>query len=88
MEREKRLDEELSPIEEIERSDMLVELAALDEEQRMFDPDVHPKPPSAKEEGTTDIDGDREVDMMHDTPNIDEVIVEPEPVDDIGIDID
>ena len=87
MERDKRT-EEMSPLDEIERADLQVELAGLDEEQTMFDPEVHPKPPSSKEEGTTDIDGDREVDIMRDTENIDDVIVGPEGVDDIGVSID
>lgn len=63
----------MSPFDEIERMDIKVEHAALDEEQTMFDPDVHPKLPHPKEEGTTDLDGKRNVDVMVDTPPIDPI---------------
>jgi len=79
---------EMSPLDEIEAADLTVELAALDEEQRMFDPNAHPRPPSPKEESTTDIDGEREVDIMDDTPSVDEIVVEPERIDDVDITLD
>lgn len=63
----------MSPLEEIELMDLNVEHAAIDEERTMFDPGTHPKPPHSKEEGITDIDGRRNVDMMFDTPAIDPI---------------
>jgi hypothetical protein len=52
-----------------------VELCCLDLHREdmagaLFDPDQVPKHPDPIEEGTTDRRGEREVDMMHDTPAI------------------
>lgn len=60
----------LNPWEELEHIDICCELAALDEEKTMFDPDTHPKPPTGIEEGVTSRDGTRFVDLQIDTPPI------------------
>jgi hypothetical protein len=65
---------DLSPLDEIERVDAAVEHAGRDEQQTMFDPGPHPQPPHPKEEGVTDRNGTRSVDMMSDTPPIDDVL--------------
>jgi len=70
--------DELSPMDEIEMADLQVELAGLDEEQTMFDPDAPPKAPSPKEEGTTSLEGKKEVDLMDDTPPIDDLTISQE----------
>lgn len=60
----------LTMMDELELSDLGVREAAIDEEETMFNPDVHPKVPDAKEEGVTDMDGEQTVDLMTDTPPI------------------
>jgi len=65
---------DLSPLDEIERVDAAVEHAGRDEQQTMFDPGTHPKPPHPREEGVTDRNGTRSVDMMSDTPPIGDVL--------------
>lgn len=72
----------MSPMDEIEAMDLRVELAGLDEHDTMFDPGTHPKPPGAKEEAVTDEVGGRTVDIMEDTPPIDDLTLTgafPEP---------
>lgn len=76
-----------SPIDEIDRMDLIVEEAALDEEMTMFDADTHPKPPSPQEEAVTDVDGKAEVDIMRDTPDLDDIDALSEG-DDHDIDIE
>lgn len=66
--------EPAAPLDEIERMDIAVEQAGRDEDKTMFDPDTHPKKPHPKEEGVTCLDGTRSVDMMADTPPIDDVL--------------
>lgn len=80
---EGRVDDQLSPMDELERMDLQVELAGQDEERTMFDPDVAPKPPSSKTEGVTDVDG-KQADLMTDTPAVEHEI----GIDDVGVDID
>lgn len=63
----------MGPFDELEMMDLNVEHASVDEEQTIFDPDTHPKPPHPKEEGITDVDGRRSVDVMIDTPAIDPI---------------
>lgn len=46
------------PFDELTELDLEVELARLDEDDRMFDPDKHPKEPTDKEEPTTDLEGE------------------------------
>lgn len=46
------------PFDELTELDLEVELARLDEDDRMFDPDKHPKEPTHKEEPTTDLEGE------------------------------
>lgn len=64
----------MSPMDELELMDLQVEHAAIDEERTMFDPDAHPKLPHPKEEGVTDLGGTRTVDVMADTPAVDDVL--------------
>lgn len=45
------------PFDELHEMDLRVELAGMDDEDRAFNPDVHPKEPTEKEEGTTGRDG-------------------------------
>jgi len=66
----------LTPMDELELSDLHVKEAGLDEEQTMFDPNEHPKPPDKDEEGTTDMDGERVVDIQEETPPIDNLTLE------------
>ena len=78
---EGRVGDSLTPMERLELADLEVELAGLDEERTMFDPDVAPKPPSPKEEGVTDLEG-KSRDMMTDTPAVETEI----GVEDVDID--
>lgn len=64
-------DTRLSPFDEMEMAELGVKQAELDEEATMFDPNVDPRSPHPKEEGVTDMDGDRIVDMQADTVNVD-----------------
>lgn len=59
---------------DLQRMDMAVKLQGMDEDRTMFDDNTHPKPPDSKEEGITDRAGEREVDMMFDTPKIEDVL--------------
>lgn len=59
-----------SPEDEIERVDLQVQLAGLDEWDTMFDPETHPTPPDPAEEAVTTMDGRHEIDLMSDTPPI------------------
>lgn len=61
----------MSAFEELEAVELQTELAAMDEWDTCFCPQTHPKPPHPKEEGVTDVDGVRTVDMMSDTPSLD-----------------
>lgn len=64
--------DDLGPEDELELSDLAVKMAGADEMDTMHDPDTHPKPPHPKEEGVTDLNGNREVDIMGDTPPVEE----------------
>lgn len=61
----------LSPFDEMEMAELGVKQAELDEEAAMFDPDVNPRAPHPKEEGVTDMDGTRVVDMQEETRDVD-----------------
>lgn len=74
---------DMGPLDELEFVELQVEHAAMDEEQTMFDPDTHPTAPCAKEEGVTDVDGEKNVDVMRDTPPIDDLSLD---VPDVGVD--
>jgi len=80
---EGRVNDQLTPMDELERMDLQVELAGQDEDRTMFDPDVAPKAPSAKAEGVTDVDG-QNVDLMTDTPAVEHEI----GIDDVDVGID
>ena len=45
------------PFDELYEMDLRVELAGMDDEDRAFDANTHPKPLDGSEEGTTDRDG-------------------------------
>lgn len=45
------------PFDELAMLEGELKLARLDEDDRMFDPDSHPKEPKTDEEPTTDLDG-------------------------------
>ena len=60
----------LSPLTELELADEQVALAAEDEHKTCFCPDAHPKPPHPREEGVTDLTGERSVDIMRDTGKV------------------
>lgn len=61
-----------SPLEDLEVMDEAVELAGQDEDRTMFDPDSHPKKPHKREEAVTDMEGSRTVDVMVDTPKLED----------------
>lgn len=81
----------LSPIGELELMDVKVEQARVDEQKTMFDPDTHPKDLDQTEEAVTNEKGDRTVDLMSDTPSIDdelEIGTDEDDVIDADTDLD
>jgi len=64
----------LGPMDDLELMDLQVEHAAMDEQVTMFDDGTHPKPPHPKEEAMTDRMGERSVDMMLDTPPVENTL--------------
>lgn len=64
---------ELTPFDELELMDLHVGLASLDEEQTMFDPDTAPRTPRQSNEPIRDTRTEERIDIMLDTPAVDEI---------------
>ncbi|WP_435335963.1 hypothetical protein [Haloarchaeobius sp. TZWWS8] len=86
--------EEINPFAELEDIDRRCRKAEEDDIKRCWCPDTHPKPPSSKQEGVTSLDGNRLVDLMGDTPAIEDELGLSDPVNGgtensiLGIDLD
>lgn len=64
---------ELTMEDELALVDLRCRAADLDEYERCWNPDSHPKSPHAKEEGVTNRDGTRLVDVQRDSIRVDDV---------------